>query len=220
MEKDYWDFEELRKLSKEKNIPESTIYQNSLEWRWKRADFHAKKAQEAWTELYKSSFTFGDQRYYEAVFSYEAHVEACIQSLDSMIDILAQIINIVILGSRFSEHQVSPGKIIKYMQSMQNQKNTSYVLDSLKKLLDSGAFCYINAFCNTIKHRRLIKTYIRAEYGDNYKNKSGIKFLEFHYKDATHPETWGDEILERYRYQLKDLLTYTGLNINKFLSGK
>jgi hypothetical protein len=39
----------------------------------------------------------------DSVFSYEANVEACVQSLHSLGDILAQIINVVILKSHFGK---------------------------------------------------------------------------------------------------------------------
>lgn len=108
-----WSFEELRDLCRRRGVPESTIYQTSLEWRWRRADFHAEKAEEIWKELFSTSFSTGEQRFYEEVFSYEAHAEACIQSLHSMADLLGQIINVVILQKRFKEDQVSLKKLAK-----------------------------------------------------------------------------------------------------------
>lgn len=80
-----------------------------------------------------------------------------------------------------------------------------------------GTFKYIEAFCNTIKHRRLIKTDFRAEYGENAKNESGLRFEEFMFKGGTYPQTWGSDILEKYRFHILDLLTEVGLNINKYI---
>jgi hypothetical protein len=96
-----WNFLELSKLCEEKGIPGARIYQNSLGWRWQRADYHADTAKKIWSDLFKEPFTFGDQRSYEAIFSYEAQVESCVQSLHALADILAQIINVVILRARF-----------------------------------------------------------------------------------------------------------------------
>jgi len=210
-----WNFEELNKLCQQKNIPESIVYQKSLEWRWRRADFHAEKAKEIWAELFSKPVITQDSRFNEAVFSYEAHVEACIQSLHSMADMLAQIINVVILKNQFMEDGVYFKTLIGEME-----KNgiAPLVTNYMKKLLNHEVFQYIDAFCNTIKHRRLINSKFRAEYGKDYRNESGIKFLQFNYKSKTYPETWGNDILEQYRFQMRELVTEVGLNINKFAS--
>lgn len=210
-----WSFEELRRMCKQKNIPESTIYQNSLEWRWRRADFHAENASNIWTELFSSPFSSADQRFKKAVFSYEAHVEACVQALHSMVDILAQIINAVILENHYQEHQVKAKELTKFMKK--NEK-APQVMDCMRALLDSAEFRYLDAFCNTIKHRRLIPGKFRAEYGDHYRNESGIKFLKFNYRNKIVPETWASYILDEYRQQIKQLITDVGLNINKFVA--
>jgi hypothetical protein len=46
-----WNFSELSKLCEEKGIPGAKIYQNSLGWRWKRADYHAEAASKIWLGL-------------------------------------------------------------------------------------------------------------------------------------------------------------------------
>jgi hypothetical protein len=210
-----WNLAELRELCRQKNIPESAIYQNSLEWRWRQADFHAKKAQEIWAELGAAPFTFGDQRYDEAVFSYDAYVVACVQALHSMVDILVQIINVVILETRFSESQVSAKRITEFMEK---KGIGPQVTERMIELLNSYEFRYLDAFCNTSKHRRLINTRFRAEYGGDYRNEAGMKFRQFDYKGITYPETWGCDVLERYRYHIGQLVTNVGLSINKFLA--
>ncbi len=88
-----WSFEELRGLCRTKGISEEVIskfstYATSLDWRYVRAKFHAEQAHNIWKDLLAQSFTFGDEKYNLAEFSYEAYVEACVQSLHSMGDIL------------------------------------------------------------------------------------------------------------------------------------
>ena len=142
-----WNFLELRKLCEEKGIPDTKIYQNSLDWRWKRADYHADMASKVWSDLFKESFSFRDQRYYEARFLYEAQVEACVEALHSLADILAQIINVVILGSKFQEDYVSIKEVVKIMEK---EGVAPDVAKSTRQLLDDKLFNYIEAFCNTI----------------------------------------------------------------------
>ncbi|MFC1788762.1 hypothetical protein ACFLZE_02460 [Thermodesulfobacteriota bacterium] len=210
-----WKFAELNKLCEEKGISDAKIYQNSLNWRWKRADYHAKMASKVWADLFKESFSFVDQRCYEAIFSYEAQVESCVQALHSLGDILAQIINVFVLNSRFMEDRVS----IKIVVGVMEKENLApEMAKSTRKLLDDHLFNYIEAFCNTIKHRRLIKTEFRAEYGENARNESGLRFEEFIFKGNTYPQTWGSDIIEKYRFHILDLITDVGLNINKYIA--
>jgi hypothetical protein len=209
-----WNFLELNKLCAEKGISDAKIYQNSLAWRWKRADYHADIASMVWLDLFKEPFTFVDKRCYEAIFSYEAQVEACMQALHSQADILAQIINVLILGNRLSEDSVSIKKVVTIMI---NGKIAPEVAKNANQLLNDVIFKYIEAFCNTIKHRRLIKTDFRAEYGNYARNESGLRFEAFMFKGDTYPKTWGSDILEKYRFHLLDLINEVGLNINKFI---
>lgn len=210
-----WDFSELRKLYDEKGIPDAKIYQNSLGWRWKRADYHADMASKVWSDLFKEPFSFVDQRCYEAIFSYEAQVESCVQALHSLADILAQIINVAVLGSRLKEDNVSIRKVVEIMEK---EGIAPDVAKSTRQLLDDKLFNYIEAFCNTNKHRRLIKTDFRAEYGENARNESGLRFEEFKFKGNTYPQTWGSDILEKHRFHLLNLITEIGVNINKYVS--
>jgi hypothetical protein len=92
------------------------------------------------------------------------------------------------------------------------------VAKRVKELLDDDVFNYVEAFCNTIKHRRLIKTNFRAEYGENPRNESGLLFEEFTFKGPVYPKTRGSDILEKYRFRLLDLITEIGLSINQYVS--
>jgi hypothetical protein len=208
-----WDFAELQDHCLKKGVADSTIYQRSLGWRWARADFHAEKAQAVWKELYGASFSTHDPRFGAAWFSYEAHVEGCVYALHAMADILAQIINIVVLKSRLKEEDVAVRQLVKLLKS---EPSASQVMASIQRLLDSDEYCYIDAFCNTVKHRRLLDTKFRAEDGIGTRNKEGIKFLPFSYKGKTYPESWGDDILE-YRLRINDLVKEVVMSLTEFV---
>jgi len=60
---------------------------------------------------------------------------------------------------------------------------------------------------------------LRSEYGIDYRNESGMRFLQFTYKDEIYPEKWGVEIIHGCRQRIGQLVTYVGLNINRFLAG-
>jgi hypothetical protein len=212
-----WSFKKLRELCRKKGISERVIakfstYATSLDWRYARAKFHAEQADHVWEELFAKSFTFGDEIYNVAAFSYEAYVEACVQSLHSMGDILGQIINIVILENILCEETLYLNRVADYMEQ---NGIASDILNELKKLINSNEFCYIKAFCNTIKHRRLIKSQFRNDYDKNY-YKLGLVFDEFNYKVKTYPQTWGDDIIDKYREEIINLVIEVGIKISNY----
>jgi hypothetical protein len=214
-----WSFEELRSICRKKGVSERVIsnfstFATSLDWRYVRAKFHAEQAHNILKDLFGQSFSFGDERYNKAEFSYEAYVEACVQSLHSMADILGQIINIVILAGNFSEDGASIKKIARYMGKIGIAPD---ILTELNKLINSNEFCYIEAFCNTIKHRRLIETEYRVEYGGDYRNEEGLVFVEFNYKGVTYHKTWAKDIIDKYREEIFNLVVEVGLKINDFV---
>lgn len=209
-----WLFSELNEMCKEKGIPDAKLYQTSLTWRWKRASYHAETAERIWSDLFKGSFSIPSERNDEPFFSYEAQVESCAQSLHALADILAQIVNMVVLQGKLKEDNVSIKTILNTMKQKSVAKD---VVTQVSKLLDDDAFRYIEAFCNTIKHRRLLRTNFRAEYGESAKNESGLLFEEFTFKDNVYPQTWGSDIL-RYRDRVFELITNIGLSINAYVS--
>lgn len=215
-----WNFEELRDLCRGKSIPEDTIskfsnFAEALHWRYKRAEFHAQQAHKILDKLSALTITScNDEDYNELVFEYEAYVEACVQSLHSVSDILGQIINLLILYEQFSEDKISLKIVINHM--IQNEIAPD-ILDEINKLFCSYEFCYIQAFCNTIKHRRLIETEFRGEFGKDRRNEEGVVFVEFDYKGVTYPKTWAKDIIDKYREEIFNLVVEVGLKVNDFV---
>ncbi|HKZ82296.1 MAG TPA: hypothetical protein VJ793_01410 [Anaerolineae bacterium] len=104
-----WNLEELRNLCAAKGLPDSTVYQNALYWKLQRADFHKKQSETIWSNLFSAhqELQIYGEEWIQAQFAYESHVEAAMQSLHSMADILAQIINQAILNGALLEDEVS-----------------------------------------------------------------------------------------------------------------
>ena len=98
-----WDSSNLRRVGQEKGSPGPSVHLDTLSWRWRRGDFDADRAAEAWNSLLGQSFTVGDSIFREHVFIYEAHVEACVCCLHSLSNLLAQVINDVVLNRQLPE---------------------------------------------------------------------------------------------------------------------
>jgi hypothetical protein len=209
-----WDFVELRHLSSTRNIPDSTLYQNSLNWRWRRAHFHAEKADEEGRNLFRASFVFGDQRYVEVAFAYEAHVEACAYAIHAASDIVGQIVNLSLLAPPIDSHAVTIGKVCQRLCGCHIAPS---VLSALYNLRDAPEMRYIVAFVNTIKHRQLIKTNFRAEGGEETRREAGMVFVSFTYKKEEYPEVWGSDIIGSYKSRIHDLMSGVGCALNEYL---
>lgn len=215
-----WKYLELNKLCEAKGIPDAKLYQKSLNWRWKRAEYHAETAKRIWSDHFLKGSVLRipiipDEQDDKLFFSYEAQVESCAQSLHALADILAQIINIVVLRCRFKEDDVSIKNILK---TMQKEAIAEDVVIQVNELLRDDAFRYIEAFCNTIKHRRIIMTNFNAEYGEDMRNEHGLIFEEFTFRYNVYPQTWSSDILEKYRVRVFELITKIGLSINAYVS--
>ena len=67
-----WDYEELRRLCSAKGLPDSTVYQNSLEWKRWRVEYHAERAQAVWGELFsaRTRVVVGGEEWEEACLLY------------------------------------------------------------------------------------------------------------------------------------------------------
>ena len=212
--KTQWKLDEFRSLCAKRKIPDSTIFQNSLEWRWRRADFHAAKATEVWADLFTKSFEFGDQWYFEHEFTCEAHAEACVSCLHAMADVLGQIVNVAILGGTFAEDEVS----IKRILAVLNKHGIApQVAKKIDQLLSHGSYAYLEAFNNTIKHRHLLGAQFRAEYGGTSRNDKGLVFQDFQYKGRSYPRTWLSDITQTMRVDMFSLVTEIGLEITEYV---
>lgn len=211
-----WDYEELRKLCNKKGAPDSTVYQNALQWKIWRVDYHAERVEAVWNDLMakrKGPIEVGGQEWQKAEFASTAETEAAAQALHSMADILAQIVNKVVLDKPIPEGQVYLADVLK---KLKRQGNASNIVSKIKLLKSSKEFKYLNAFVNTIKHRRLLDTDYRAEYGQGTRNEKGIRFKAFKY-NGRHPTVWASDILGDYKKRIVDLICAVGNAVNAYL---
>jgi len=210
-----WHFGNLRDVCRKKGIPDPTEHLIALSWRWKRGDFHADMATEMWNDLLGQSFTVGDNVYQEHVFAYEAHVEACVCCLHSLSDLIAQVINDVVLNRQLGEHNVSMHQVISLMDS---QGVADEVQNRSETFTASNEFGYVEAFCNTLKHRLLVKADFHGEFGGEYRNEMGIRFQSFRCKGRLWPMTWGSDILRDKRAEIAELVVRIGLSLDDYVA--
>jgi hypothetical protein len=182
-----WNLEEFQELCSDHNIPETTEFQSTLQLKIFRADFFSQKSQQVWDDLFSSHETIssGDEAWDRAWFEAEAYAEAALQALHSMGDVLAQIVNVVVLNSQLKEHQVSLKRV---KRELLEQGIAPVVANSIQLMLASDEFKYTEAFVNTIKHRRLLDAQFSAHFDKTDGYRHGLRFKPFAYKQTSFPE--------------------------------
>jgi hypothetical protein len=88
-----WHYDELVELCKLKHKRDPTDHWDSLNWHDDLAHFYANKGREAWEDYARAGYSH--DAYKKAVFSFEAYVVACVQSLNPMADLLGQINDVI-----------------------------------------------------------------------------------------------------------------------------
>jgi hypothetical protein len=212
-----WDGQELCGLCRLKSKRDPTIYIKTLTWRKDLANFHREEAEKAWSSLLRSSNP-DDAFIINSLISYEANLVACIQSLHSMADILDQIICITLSEDPHKPHKegmVNDRCVSQKLKKFRDNACIKQIEDSRKELRKSDEFSYINAFCNTFKHRRLIN--IKAHSGNILIQEMNPIVDHFDYNDKNYPAKLGSEIFEKYSIQIYRLIIKVALDINEYL---
>ncbi len=170
MTKTTWDTSELLTYCSKQYTDDAAIYFKALQQKIKRIHFSKK-------EIEKSpKFPFPDfdinnksdkHKFLKPGLLILTHTESIAHNLHSLPDVLAHIINVIILdplGSRLESRQINIKKIIDINNRLQNNSSLESwrkqyyndIVDAINNLLNCCEYKYIDAFVNTIKHRHLI----------------------------------------------------------------
>ncbi len=150
-----------------------------------------------------------DQKYNEAFLIHQAHLVAAIHSARGMVDMLAQVLNGLLLQAPLAVHDVTVSRV-------KNQLPDSPVKEHFANLQTSDAFRYINAFINTIKHRALIKPRFSISTEEQ---KAGVQVSAFDYNGDSFPVRWDDEVLASIKAVVTAVIT-TGAALNMQLEAE
>ncbi len=219
-----WDLETFKQLCDSKSLPDSRVYQKALYGKNIKALILVEKLVEIQKIFWNTypSFMITDSQANKAfskmLIESEIYMEAAIQNIHSMADILCQIINVVLLNSTLHEAKVDLNSVILKLDSMSKHN----VKNALENLRNSDEFKYIAAFSNTIKHRRLMDTDYHAKLGGGTANTHGLRFIEFTYDKPSKPSERYDSVLdttiiENYIPKIRDLIESVGQEIENSL---
>jgi len=211
-----WSYDEFNELCKTKHLDDTSIFQRALYWKVAHAIYHAERSKEVWTELLssKDSIPVGGVEWNKTQLASEAEAEACAQVLNSMPDVLAQIINTSLLKG-FLRKSIPDDKvkIFDIRNNIHKLPNDASVLEKeIDNLLSSDEFRYIHSFVNTIKHHSLIDSKWSIHMTPE-STKQGVLFMKF----DNFNEQFAVYITEDCRKKIIEQIIKIGNEVNNYL---
>ncbi|MEG4997496.1 hypothetical protein [Microcoleus sp. B4-D4] len=179
----------------------------------------------------------GSAQFLNTQLEVEIYLESIASNLHSLADVLAQIINEIVLkpllpcAEHISSEQVDLNKVKTKLDKVKTKlvgltldsakdRYISQIIDSIENLSNSSEFLYISAFVNTIKHRRLLNTTYHLQVDRGSLIDIGFKLEEFDYKGSHFPEMPCRSIVIEYRQELIDFIFDIGNSVNNYCRAK
>ena len=138
----------------------------------------------------------------------QANTQACLHSARAIHDLLAQLINGLVLPDKVAI-PINDCNIIK----VESKLEPSELKVHLTGLLNSIEFKYVNAFVNTIKHRNLVAF---GALMPNGINANGMYFRAFKFKQQSFDRLLVEDVL-KLALQVKNAVATAGTLLNKEL---
>ena len=146
-----------------------------------------------------------------AIDTAEANLIACAQTLHSAADCISQLI----VDSLHIRDEIKKKSL--YMSDVVGHIKDTSLSDSVKTLLASNEYIYLNAYVNTVKHTCLVDVRFVFEDKDNIL-RYGLKLLPFEHKGDKFDSTWADFIIKDMHLRIKDLIITISNNLIKCTS--
>jgi len=212
-----WNMNQFRTLCINRGLPDSTEFQETLVLKQERVFFFSEKSQKVWNDLFSSQMTvtYPSEEWSNTWLESAAYIEASLQSLHSMADVLAQILNLVFFNPALAESAVSLRRINRSPNSNNLVPN---VQTAIQNLIDSNEFKYVDAFVNVIKHRRLLDTDYQAEGGTGLDFRMGLRIKPFDYNQDHFAYMWvKEDIIENTIPGFISKIADVGNEVNNYL---
>lgn len=220
-----WNVKKYRDLIIEKygkaSMRDLEKHITTLQWSQNKILLHKQAIEQCWGDVFSPSIvSLGDKKFKHAYYYSMAEGEAIIHSLHSKADIIAHLINVIL-----ESQKLGPDKVyfIEVKKKLDRINIASKVKEVMQGLLNTTAFDYAKAFCNTIKHNCLIDASWLPDNllkpGSYERVKSAMKFKSFKYKNTPYPAVHLQEICDDYTRAIDKKIFAIGAKLNDFLNG-
>ncbi|HHF0488762.1 TPA: hypothetical protein ACPHTX_004147 [Vibrio antiquarius] len=194
-----WNIKQLKEhLERQGELPEQYIdFLDSVDRCIDIFEFHKEEAYEIIVNLDSTDTKVGLRRVLSRnniqeedleykVLAVQAHLHAALQNARAMYDILAQLLNALLVLEPRPIHKCY---ITDVYESLPNGK----VKVELDNILSSHEYRYVNGFVNTIKHRNLVQC---GQSVDFIENRYSIRIKAFSYSGVNYEQKWAVDVLE------------------------
>jgi len=224
-----WNTQELLDFCRKDLTDNADVYVKSIRSKIERILFLVER----FTVTEDLTLKLGSAQFRKTQLEVEIYIESIASNLHSLADVLAQIINEIVLkpllpcDEHISSERVDLNKVKTKLDQVKTKlvgltldsakyRYISQIIDSIVNLSSSSEFLYISGFVNTIKHRRLLKTTFDFIVDRGSLIDLGFKLDKFDYNGSHFPEMSCRRIVIDYREKLIDFIFDIGNSVNNY----
>lgn len=207
-----WDIQETLNLHPQTS--ELKVYIHAIQKKIERIAFLSKPLESLNDSLITSVS-------HESIIETAIYIESIASNLHSLADVIANIINVIVLapsGKKVPVDTVTINAVNKELSELTAQQKNQYldrIIIEVENLLSLSEFIYIGAFVNTIKHRNLVPS--KFEYKKTPDSTTSGYILDgFLYKSKTYPPTKFEDIAKNHKDKITGAIFDIGSSINNY----
>lgn len=133
----------------------------------------------------------------------EISLVSSVMMANTLPEVLAQVINIVLSNKKIKINGVTPNRVLDHLDGGEFK-------DNYQALIDSDEYAYIRSFTNIIKHINLVKSDYHISFVEGL---HGVRFKGFEYKDRKFSEVLDRDLIGTVK-KFRSMCLHLGIEIN------
>lgn len=209
-----WNLKELRDKAglflSETEGRELSDFLDSFDWKSKATYYHLLQADECFRSYLGAEdinvshhLLSGNDDFELAMKIREISLVSSVMTANTLPEVLAQVINIVLSNKKFKINDVTPEKVLPQLDNGKLKRD-------YQALVDSDEYAYIKSFTNIIKHINLVKSDYHISFVDRV---HGVRFKKFEYKGRTFSEVLDRDLIGSVN-KFRSMCLHLGMGIN------
>jgi len=191
-----WSIKDFNAICRDLGLDKACLYADSLSFRWLDARYHRSNIQQKMDEM-KDVGSFIEKGA-ESTFIIDCELNALMLSLNSIFDILGQLINECFIKPKMRIDCVTFNKVVNHISTPDQLKS---ILNSIK---GDTLYQIIRAYSNVSKHRHVIQGTNNIDF-TKIPTTVSYKSTEFEYKGEWHILTH-DTVFRCYKFASESLV--------------